>query len=119
MKVLLLLFLLCCAAFIPVAYIVSRVPEVYFFIFEHQKWRQWRYWVQHSHLFRFDYKYGRDYVFKTSDDKFHAVIWHDGTCSIHNQETGDCLSSFCTKHSLKMKNLLIQNNYEQIRLNGR
>ena len=71
--------------------ILTTIPSAYNYIFEHEEWKVWKYFIKNAEKFQIEYIIDKAEVYIW--EQYKAIIWEDGLCSIHT-ENGECLA--CT-----------------------
>lgn len=78
---------------------------IYMFIFEHEEWKQWRYFYKNVDKFEFCVEGPLAYEFKWGE--YMAYIWKNGHSSIHT--ANDCICCcFWELKSRKFANKLLE-----------
>ena len=96
---------MCCVILIIVIFLLffalvicAPTNFIYMFIFEHEEWKQWRYFYKNVDKFEFGDKEFNIYAFKWGE--YIAYVWEDGKSSIHT--ANDCIC--CCFWELKSRN---------------
>ena len=64
------------------------IPSTYNYIFNHEEWKAWKYFIKNADKFQIEYVIDKDEVYIW--EQYKAVIWKSGLCSIHT-ENGECI----------------------------
>jgi hypothetical protein len=88
------------------------IPRAYIFVFEHNIWKLWRYYIKNYDKFEYCHTNTSllSHVFELPGTDIRAFIWFDEgypVCSIHDRE-GCLLGRFDKYHSKKMSKLLLR-----------
>lgn len=86
MKEIVLLALLICLFACIICLILSIIPSTYNYIFEHEDWKAWKYFIKNADKFQIDIDKDEVYIW----EQYKAIIWENGLCSIH-KENGECI----------------------------
>lgn len=68
--------------------ILSIIPSTYNYIFNHEEWKAWKYFIKNADKFQIGYVNSTCAIFIWG--QYEAIIWEDGLCSIHT-ENGECI----------------------------
>lgn len=88
MKEIILLTLFIGILICVIGLILSRIPSTYNYIFNHEEWKAWKYFIKNADKFQIGGSIIKNEVYIW--EQYKAIIWENGLCSIH-KENGECI----------------------------
>lgn len=104
----LLYILIGCWLLLSIGLLLCYNNTTYNYIWLHKEYKMWNYYNKHADDFRFLEKVNDAYYFENDLNEY-AIVWKNGSCTIHNATTCLCtLCAFYKRGSMKMAEKLIQ-----------